>query len=111
MLKISITNTYEVLLIFKIVLLKIFSKKFLTLPKFQKQISQKFHQKLKFNEITIFQPPDVYVLLHFQHFPQKLQIDQILYIKRTYILCNNIRKKRKDTKSLYIKKFNSITRV
>ena len=41
----------------------------------------------------------------------KLQIDQILYIKRTYILCNNIQLKRKDTKSLYTQKINSITRV
>ena len=41
---------------------------------------------------------------------KKLQIDQILYIKETYILCNNIRKKRKDTKSLYIKKSNSINK-
>ena len=41
----------------------------------------------------------------------KLQIDQILYINRTYILCNNIQLKRKDTKSLYTQKINSITRV
>jgi len=65
----------------------------------------------KFEEITISKPLDVYVLLHFQHFQMKLQIDQILYIKRTYILCNNIQLKRKDTKSLYTQKINSITRV
>ena len=67
--------------------------------------------KSKIEEITIFQPPNVYVLLYFQHFPTKRKIIQILYIKETYILCNNIRTKRKDTKSLYTKKFNSITRV
>ena len=47
----------------------------------------------KINEITILKPVDVYVLPHFQHSPRNLQIIQILYIKETYILCNNIRKK------------------
>ena len=67
--------------------------------------------KSKIEEITILKPLDVYVLVNFQYFTRNSQIIQILYIKETYILCNNIRSKRKDTKSLYIKKFNSITRV
>ena len=65
----------------------------------------------KFNEITILKPLDVYVLLYLQHSSRNSQIIQILYIKRTYILCNNIQLKRKDTKSLYTHKINSITRV
>ena len=63
---------------------------------------------MKFEEISILKPLDVYVLLHFQHFQMKLQIDQILYIKITYILCNNIQLKRKDTKYLYTQKNNII---
>ena len=45
----------------------------------------------KIEEITILKPLDVYVLPHFQHFPANSEIVRILYIKRTYILCNNIR--------------------
>ena len=67
--------------------------------------------KSKIEKNTILKPLDVYVLVNFQHFTRNSQIIQILYIKETYILCNNIRSKRKDTKSLYTKKFNSITRV
>ena len=67
--------------------------------------------KSKIEENSILKPLDVYVLVNFQYFTRNSQIIQILYIKETYILCNNIRTKRKDTKSLYIKKFNSITRV
>ena len=67
--------------------------------------------KSKIEENSILKPLDVYVLVNFQYFTRNSQIIQILYIKETYILCNNIRSKRKDTKSLYIKKFNSITRV
>ena len=46
--------------------------------------------KSKIGENTILKQLDVYVLLHLQHFPTNSQIDQILYIKKTYILCNNI---------------------
>ena len=53
-------------------------------------------------------PLDVYVLLHFQHSSRNSQIIQILYIKKTYILCNNIQLKRKDTKYLYTQKNNII---
>ena len=70
-----------------------------------------FITKSKIEENSILKPLDVYVLVNFQYFTRNSQIIQILYIKETYILCNNIRSKRKDTKSLYIKKFNSITRV
>ena len=45
----------------------------------------------KIEEITILKPLDVYVLPHFQHFSRNSQIVLILYIKKTYILCNNIR--------------------
>ena len=41
--------------------------------------------------MTFLIPLDVYVLLHLQHLPKNFQIIQILYIKETYILCNNIR--------------------
>ena len=70
-----------------------------------------FITKSKIEENSILKPLDVYVLVNFQYFTRNSQIIQILYIKETYILCNNIRSKRKDTKYLYIKKFNSITRV
>ena len=63
---------------------------------------------MKFEEITILKPLDVYVLLHFQHSSRNSQIIQILYIKKTYILCNNIQLKRKDTKYLYTQKNNII---
>ena len=52
--------------------------------------SQFFITNPKFNKITILKPLDVYVLLHLQHLPTNSQIVQILYINRTYILCNNI---------------------
>ena len=67
-----------------------------------------FITKLKFEEITILKPLDVYVLLYFQHSSRNSQIIQILYIKKTYILCNNIQLKRKDTKYLYTQKNNII---
>ena len=52
-----------------------------TIHNFFKNIFITFHQfhitKLKFEEITILKQPDVYVLLHFQHFSTNSQIDQI----------------------------------
>lgn len=52
--------------------------------------SKFFITKSKFEENAILKPLDVHVLLHLWHFPTNSKIVQILYIKRTYILCNNI---------------------
>ena len=75
---------YEIFSINKIEKTDIFSMKIpITFSKF-------FITKSKFEENAILKPLDVHVLLHLWHFPTNSQIVQILYIKRTYILCNNI---------------------